>query len=111
MGKVLGGSSSIGRMIYNRGNKIDYDCWAKKGNVGWSYKEILHFFKKSENMLDKEIMTCPSLSQFHGIGGYLPVGCFKSKDPLIQDLLAVAKELGYSDIKDPDGVVQTGYHR
>lgn len=48
-GKTLGGSSSTNAMAYVRGNRLDYDEWAKTGNKGWSYDEVLPFFKMSEH--------------------------------------------------------------
>ena len=65
-GKLLGGSSSINAMIYIRGHKADYDEWARLGNVGWSYDEVLPYFKKSEH---REAGG----DAFHGQGGELNV--------------------------------------
>ena len=65
-GKVLGGSSSLNAMIYIRGHKADYDEWARLGNSGWSYEEVLPYFKKSEN---REAGG----DEFHGQGGELNV--------------------------------------
>ena len=65
-GKVLGGSSSINAMIYIRGHKADYDEWAALGNTGWSYDEVLPYFKKSEH---REAGG----DEFHGQGGELNV--------------------------------------
>ena len=65
-GKVLGGSSSINAMIYIRGHKADYDEWANLGNTGWSYDEVLPYFKKSEH---REAGG----DEFHGQGGELNV--------------------------------------
>ena len=48
-GKVLGGSSAINAMLYVRGQAEDYDAWAARGNAGWSYLDVLPYFKKSEN--------------------------------------------------------------
>lgn len=48
-GKVLGGSSVLNTMLYIRGNKRDYDHWVAQGNDGWSYEEVLPYFKKSED--------------------------------------------------------------
>ena len=65
-GKVLGGSSSINAMIYIRGHKADYDEWAALGNTGWTYDEVLPYFKKSEH---REAGG----DEFHGQGGELNV--------------------------------------
>lgn len=48
-GKVLGGSSSVNAMIYIRGHRADYDHWAAQGNPGWSYDEVLPYFKQAEH--------------------------------------------------------------
>lgn len=65
-GKVLGGSSAVNAMIYIRGNRRDFDGWAKLGNRGWSYDEVLPYFKKSE-------MYHGPFSPYHGDNGPLSV--------------------------------------
>ncbi|MHC2283311.1 choline dehydrogenase-like flavoprotein [Bradyrhizobium diazoefficiens] len=61
-GKGLGGSSAINAMVYIRGNKWDYDHWAALGNAGWSYADVLPYFKRSENNADFD-------GEYHGKGG------------------------------------------
>ncbi len=63
-GKVVGGSGSINAMIYVRGNRADYDEWAAGGADGWSYDEVLPYFKRSEDNERGE-------DAFHGVGGPL----------------------------------------
>jgi choline dehydrogenase len=65
-GRVLGGSSSINGMIYVRGNRGDYDGWARAGATGWSYDEVLPYFKRSEHNEN-------GASAYHGSGGPLHV--------------------------------------
>ena len=63
-GKVLGGSGSLNGMIYVRGHHVDYDNWAHNGAAGWSYDEVLPYFRRSEDFED-------GASQYHGAGGPL----------------------------------------
>ena len=74
-GRTLGGSSSINYMIYIRGHAADYDHWAELGNKGWSYREVLPVFKKSEHNERME-------DQFHGRGGPLNVADHRFRHPL-----------------------------
>lgn len=67
--KVLGGCSVMNAMLYIRGNKRDYDYWQSMGNPGWSYEDILPYFKKSEDMRIDEYKN----DFYHGQGGYLSV--------------------------------------
>ena len=57
----MGGSTSYNGMAYVRGNRVDYNKWAKLDNRGWSYKDVLPYFKKSENNLDEEVNFNTSL--------------------------------------------------
>ncbi len=66
-GKALGGSSSINGMVYTRGHPSDYDEWAELGNPGWSFKDVLPYFRKSEN--NERWRDSP----YHGTGGELNV--------------------------------------
>lgn len=89
-GKVLGGSSVLNAMLYVRGNKNDYDLWEYAGNEGWAYKDILPYFKKSENIRIDEFIY----DEYHGKHGYLSVEHFKYYSPLINWFLEAAKQLG-----------------
>ncbi|XP_060518439.1 glucose dehydrogenase [FAD, quinone]-like [Cylas formicarius] len=101
-GKVIGGSSSINGMIYNRGNPLNFDRWAELGNPGWSYEEVLPYFKKSEN-----VAFGPGKDRFHGVGGPLAVD-ITSKTPELQPALFEAfAELGVQEI-DYNGKRQIG---
>ncbi len=74
-GKALGGSSAINAMIYIRGQKEDYDSWANEGNNGWSWNEVLPFFKKAENNENRS-------KEFHGNVGPLEVSNQKEAKPI-----------------------------
>ena len=65
-GRMLGGSSSINAMIYLRGHRLDYDDWAAGGATGWSYDEVLPYFKRSED-------NDRGADVFHAVGGPLSI--------------------------------------
>jgi len=100
-GKVLGGSSCLNWMIYVRGNKADYDEWAKNGCKGWSYEEVLPFFKKSQN--EESLRT-----NYHGIGGPLHTARPTSLHPLSAAWIAAAQEIGMKKNEDYNGESQDG---
>ncbi|MFN6469312.1 MAG: GMC family oxidoreductase [Nostoc sp. SerVER01] len=100
-GKVLGGSSAINAMIYIRGSRYDYDRWEKLGNVGWSYEDVLPYFKKSENQQR-------GTSEFHGVDGFLSVTDPIAKNVASQKFLEAAVGLGYGENPDFNGAQQHG---
>jgi choline dehydrogenase len=103
-GKGLGGSSSINYMIYMRGNRANYDAWAKAGNAGWSYEEVLPYFKRSEN-------NARGADAFHGVGGPLDVTSL-IVNPMSDLLVAATKDaLGVPENDDFNGAEQEGAGR
>lgn len=92
-GKALGGSSVINAMVHVHGNDRDYDEWAAKGNPGWSFEEVLPYFKKSENYSPELIAKLGS--KYLGTGGPLSLQTFNYSDTALQEvILEAAKELG-----------------
>ncbi len=100
-GKVYGGSSSINAMIYQRGAPENYDDWAKE-NPGWSYKDVLPYFIKSEK--NERIK-----SDQHGNDGPLNVADVADKNVVVQAMLDAAKEQGYPITEDFNGGDQNGF--
>jgi choline dehydrogenase len=100
-GKVLGGSSSINGLIYIRGQRQDFDLWRQLGNAGWSYDDVLPYFRKAE---DQE----RGADEFHGSGGPLGVSNLKTDHPLHDAFIAGAQEAGYPYNRDFNGAVQEG---
>ena len=100
-GKVLGGSSSINAMIYMRGNRRDYDHWNELGNEGWSYVDVLPYFKKAENA---EL----GASAYHGTGGPLNVTDLRTVNPLSQAFVEAGVESGFPLKDDFNGPEQDG---
>lgn len=102
--QVLGGTSVLNGMMYIRGSRRDYDDWAKLGNTGWSYQDVLPYFLKSEDNLQADMMD----PGYHGVGGYLPVTQFPYHPPLSHAILQAAVELGYP-VRDLNGASHTGF--
>jgi choline dehydrogenase len=103
-GKVLGGSSAINLMIYIRGNPRDYDHWQELGNPGWSYQDILPYFKKSEH-------SSRGASPFHGTDGELSVTDLIAPTVISQRYIDAAMALGYRSNPDFNGEQQEGVGR
>ncbi len=95
-GKVLGGSSSINAMIYVRGHRADYDGWAEGGATGWSYDDVLPYFRRAECNAD---IHGPN----HGAEGPLRVESQRSPNPLSRAFVEAAAELGFKRSADLAG--------
>lgn len=102
-GKVLGGSSVLNYMLYVRGNRHDYDHWESLGNPGWGYRNVLRYFKKSED--NRNPYLAPS--KYHSRGGYLTVQESPWRTPLSLAFIEAGQELGYEN-RDINGELQTG---
>ena len=87
-GKTLGGSSSINGLLYIRGQSQDYDYWRQLGNVGWSWVDVLPYFKKSEDNQRGE-------NEFHGKGGPLSVEDMRVKMKVLDTFIDAAEEFGF----------------
>lgn len=101
-GKVFGGSSSINAMIYQRGAPANYDGWAKLGNEGWAWEDVLPYFKKSENQERGE-------SDLHGVGGPMNVTELRDPNPLSTAFVEAAQQAGYDHNDDFNGETQVGF--
>jgi choline dehydrogenase len=100
-GRVLGGSSSINGLVYNRGQREDYDEWAALGNRGWSYADVLPYFKQSEQYALGD-------STFRGRDGMLPVSDIDWHHPINNAFIAGAQGLGIPRNEDYNGASQAG---
>jgi len=100
-GKTLGGSSAINAMLYVRGHASDYDHWRQLGNEGWSYEDVLPYFKKAEN-------NERGADAFHGTGGPLNVADQADPSKLNEAFLQAAEQAGHKRNKDFNGAEQDG---
>tara|TARA_B100001093_G_scaffold28563_2_gene25030 strand:+ start:912 stop:2552 length:1641 start_codon:yes stop_codon:yes gene_type:complete len=101
-GKTLGGSSSINGMVFNRGQNLDFDVWAQKGNKGWSYSDLLPYFKRYENRIGEYD------EKYRGSLGELPITDLEYRDPLCEAFIKGAIEEGIPLNKDYNGETQEG---
>ena len=101
-GKTLGGSSSINAMLYVRGHAYDYDLWRQLGNEGWSYADVLPYFRKAQN-------NERGASEYHGSGGPLNVADQVDPSPLNRVLLQAAQQAGHELTDDFNGPTQEGF--
>ena len=99
-GKVIGGTSVINAIIYNRGHRDDYDFWESRGNYGWSFEELLPYFKKSEDFRDR---VSERDSAFHGKGGPLTVERARGPSILSELFFEAAGALGVPVTEDFSG--------
>src|SRR5260370_23618139 len=103
-GKVLGGSSSINVMAYTRGHPGDFDRWAQKGATGWSYADVLPYFKRCETFAG-------GANAWRGGTGPLGTEFAKTTDPLYPAWIDAAKGAGIQNTPDYNAASQEGFGR
>lgn len=104
-GKTLGGSSCMNAQVYIRGHARDYDDWARLGCEGWSYQDVLPYFRKSEHY---EPALAPADQHFHGTGGPLNIADRRYTNPLTACFVAAGRQAGYANNPDFNGSAQEG---
>src|SRR5258708_7605456 len=87
-GKVIGGSSSVNLMLYTRGDRSDFDRWARNGATGWSFADLLPYFMRSENWRDGEV-------PWRGASGPLGTQWGQKRHPITGALFEAAPEAGW----------------
>jgi choline dehydrogenase len=105
-GKVLGGSSSINGLLYVRGQAEDFDHWRQLGNAGWSFDDVLPYFKRSEGRIGE-------VTELHGAAGPLAVSDLGDRHELCEAYIQASTELGIPRTEDFNGPDQEGvgyYH-
>ncbi len=100
-GKTLGGSSSINGHIYNRGQRLDFDGWAQRGNHGWGYADVLPYFRRTERRMGGDDL-------FRGRDGQLPITDLDWRDPLCEAFIEGAVQMGIPRNQDYNGALQAG---
>lgn len=100
-GRVVGGSSSINGLVYCRGQSADFDNWRQDGNPGWSYADVLPFFRRSEDQQN-------GADAYHGQGGPLAVSDLVDRNPLCRAFVDSALGAGFTGNNDFNGETQDG---
>ena len=100
-GRGLGGCSSINGLIFIRGQPLDYDNWARLGNPGWGWRDVLPYFIRSED-------NARGASALHGAGGPLAVADIGERSELVDAFIEGAAELGFPRNDDFNGLEQEG---
>ena len=103
-GKTLGGSSAINGMVYIRGHGLDYDRWVEEGADGWSYAEVLPYFRRCERHDSRR-------DAYHGTDGPLGVVTAGQPNPLYDAFIEAGVEAGYPRADDANGYQQEGFSR
>ncbi|HEX4246222.1 MAG TPA: GMC family oxidoreductase N-terminal domain-containing protein, partial [Pseudonocardia sp.] len=103
-GRMLGGSSSMNAMVYIRGNAGDYDTWAAGGATGWGYRDVLPYFRRSE---DNE----RGADEYHGVGGPQHVSDSRAMSRVVDAFLEAAVDAGHRLNPDFNGATQLGVGR
>src|SRR5580693_951990 len=103
-GRILGGSSSINGMLYLRGHSLEYDQWAQRGCQGWSFDQVLPYFKKAET-------NSRGAGEWHGDNGPMGVKQSRLDLPIRDAFLAAAGEAGYPVVDDLNADVAEGFGR
>jgi choline dehydrogenase len=101
-GKVLGGSSSINGLVYIRGQKEDFDLWRQLGNVGWSWDDVLPYFKKAEAQQQR------GADEYHGCDGLLSVSDQSETHELCEAFIKAGEQVGIPRNDDFNGASQEG---
>jgi choline dehydrogenase-like flavoprotein len=108
-GKTLGGSSSINACVNIRGNAADFNLWADLGCDGWSYDEVLPYFKKSESYAPLQQGHNSELSRFHGNDGPLHISSSAHLNPVSAAFVQAGIQAGWPENNDFNGASQTGF--
>ena len=101
-GRTFGGSSSINGHVYNRGQRMDFDTWAQRGNRGWGYADVLPYFRRSERRIG------PGDDRYRGREGEFVVEDLAWRDPLCEAFIAGAESIGIPRNPDYNGERQEG---
>ena len=101
-GRTLGGSTSINGLVFNRGQRSDFDAWAQQGNRGWAYADVLPYFKRMERRIG------PGDDTLRGRRGELPVTDIDWIHPINEAFIAGAEKLGIPRNPDYNGAFQDG---